>query len=195
LKPEDIGLENMVLHVRRSLQWSKVPGEEKGHWLERPPKQKSRRDLPIPATIKNAVVRHIARRQEEAAETKSWGDSGYLFVSVTGAPLHPRNVLTAFHELCDTAGVPRIRLHDCRHTCGTLLHAQGADPFVIQQVLGHTQLSTTRRYTHVDTAVTKPAITALESAWDAVEKQQQKEAQERAAAEAQAKQPQTTVIQ
>ncbi|OHE82184.1 MAG: hypothetical protein A2107_08830 [Verrucomicrobia bacterium GWF2_62_7] len=49
------------------------------------------------------------------------------------------------------------------HSCGTLLHVQGADPFIIQKVLGHSQLSTTRRYTHVPIEVTKTALDGLES--------------------------------
>jgi len=94
---------------------------------------------------------------------EKWKDSGYLFVSVVGLPLHERNVSEAFHQVCDRAQVPRIRFHDTRHSCGTLLHVQGADPFIIQKVLGHSQLSTTRRYTHVPIQVTKTALDGLES--------------------------------
>ena len=56
-----------------------------------------------------------------------------------------------------------MRVHDTRHSCGTLLHVQHADPFMIQEVLGHSQLSTTRRYTHVPIEVTTaPANGAVE---------------------------------
>jgi integrase len=197
LKADDIELDACVLHVRRSLQWNKMPGEKEGRWIERPPKAKSKRDLPITETIRRAVIQHLARRQKEAGG-KGWlQDSGYLFTSVSGAPLHARNVLEAFHQLCDAAQVPRIRVHDARHSCATLLHAQKADGFTIQQVLGHSQLSTTRRYTHVDIAVTKPAITALESAFDGErKKQEEKRQQERnRAAAAEAIQPPTTLVQ
>jgi len=116
---------------------------------------------------------------------------------VTGAPLHARNVLEAFHQLCDAAKVPRLRVHDARHSCATLLHAQKADGFTIQQVLGHSQLSTTRRYTHIDIAVTKPAITALESAFDGERKKQEqkREEEQRRVAAAEAIQPATTLVQ
>jgi len=56
------------------------------------------------------------------------------------------------------AKVPKIRFYDLRHTCGTFLHKQGASPFVIQEILGHSQLSTTRRYTHVDRELQKSAL-------------------------------------
>jgi hypothetical protein len=93
--------------------------------------------------------------------------------------------------------VPRLRVHDARHSCATLLHAQKADGFTIQQVLGHSQLSTTRRYTHVDIAVTKPANTALESAFDGERKKQEEKRQQeqRRVAAAEAIQPPTTLVQ
>jgi site-specific recombinase XerD len=93
-----------------------------------------------------------------------------VFVSVLGAPLHERNVSESFHLICDRAKVPRIRFHDARHSCGTLLHVQGADPFIIQKVLGHSQLSTTKRYTHVPIQVTKTALDGLESLFKAAAK-------------------------
>lgn len=189
LKAEDIDLDNRIIHVRRSLQWIKLPGEDDGHWIERPPKAKSQRDLPLTETLYCSVVRHIARRQHEAAATKCWRDSGYLFTSVTGAPLHPRNVLDAFHQLCDAAQVPRIRVHDARHSCATMLHAQGADPFIIQRVLGHSQLSTTKRYVHLPVEVTRAAVTGLEAAFAATKKKREEHE-----AETEAK-PAATVVQ
>jgi integrase len=177
LKVDDIDLDGRVLHVRRSLQWSKLPGQGEGSWIDRPPKAKSKRDLPITETIRSGIIRHVARREHDAVSIKNWKDSGYLFVSVTGAPLHPRNMLSAFHRLCDAAQVPRVRIHDTRHTCGTLLHAQGADPFIIQRVLGHSQLTTTRRYTHVPLSVTKSALAALESAFQGAKKEREEPAE------------------
>ena len=43
-------------------------------------------------------------------------------------------------------------------TCGTFLHAQGYSPFIIQEIFGHSQLVTTRRYAHVDAALQKSAL-------------------------------------
>jgi integrase len=169
LKPEDVDFDGRVLHVRRSLSWVKMPdGRDEGRWVERKPKWGSFRSLRITETIYRALVRHIAQKNQEAASAgKDWIDSGYLFVSPTGAPLHGSNISATFHALCDRAEVPRIRLHDTRHTCGTLLHVQGADPFVIKEVLGHAQLSTTKRYTHVPLQVTGCALQGLEALFEA----------------------------
>jgi integrase len=163
LKFDDLDLEGRVLRVRRSLSWIK-DDEGRGQWLETPPKRGSRRDLRITDTIQRMLLAHLARRAAEAARAgERWRGSVYLFVSPTGAPLHERNVSEAFYALCDRAKVPRIRFHDTRHSCGTLLHVQGADPFTIAKVLGHSQLSTTRRYTEVPMSVTTTAIERLES--------------------------------
>ena len=163
LKPEDLDLDNRLLHVRRTLSWIKEPGKKKGHWDVREPKRGSARPLRMSETVYRAIVRHLSSRAKEASETKGWNDSGYLFVSPTGAPVHESNLTKVFHAICDTAGIPRLRFHDTRHTCGTLLHVQGADVFVIKDVLGHSQLSTTKRYTHVPIQVTGAAIDGLES--------------------------------
>jgi integrase len=131
LRPEDVDLAERQIHVRRALAWMRIPGAEKGGWVEREPKQNSARTLPMTETIYRALVRHLANRAREATVAKDvWQDSGYLFVSPIGQPLHSKNLNAAFHALCDRAGVPRLRFHDTRHTCGTLLHAQGADAFI-----------------------------------------------------------------
>jgi site-specific recombinase XerD len=46
-------------------------------------------------------------------------------------------------------GVRDTRLHDARHTAATLLLAQGVDQRVVMEILGHSQISMTSRYTHV----------------------------------------------
>jgi integrase len=43
----------------------------------------------------------------------------------------------------------RVRVHDARHTAATLLLAQGVDQRVVMEILGHSQISMTSKYTHV----------------------------------------------
>ena len=42
-----------------------------------------------------------------------------------------------------------IRFHDLRHSCASILYANGVDILTIQKILGHAQLSTTLFYTHI----------------------------------------------
>jgi integrase len=106
--------------------------------------------------------RHMTRRQEgECLAASAWKESGRLFASSTGTPLDADKLTKIFHQLCATAKVPKIRFHDLRHSCGTFLHLKGVSPFTIQEILGHAQISTTRRYTHTDKTLQKAAIGKL----------------------------------
>jgi integrase len=55
---------------------------------------------------------------------------------------------TAFRVL-KAAKVRDARIHDARHTAATLLLAQGVDQRVVMEIVGHSQISMTTRYTHV----------------------------------------------
>ena len=63
------------------------------------------------------------------------------------------------------SGVRRIRFHDLRHTCASLLLAQGVPARVVMDVLGHSQLSiTTDLYSHVMPSALRDAADAMERA-------------------------------
>lgn len=60
------------------------------------------------------------------------------------------------------AGLPNIRLHDLRHPCATLLLAQGVNPRVVMETLGHSQVSLTlNTYSHVLPALQRDAATLM----------------------------------
>ena len=116
LKEGDINFDARTIDIHRQVQWLKLPGEKQGKWIERQCKRGSQRTLPITETLFRFLVRHLAQRKtDELAANGQWKDSGYLFVSTSGAPLHERNISEAFHFVCDRANVPRIRFHDLRH--------------------------------------------------------------------------------
>ena len=66
-----------------------------------------------------------------------------VFATVEGAPLHPGLFTDTFDRRVKAAGVPRIRLHDLRHTAATLLLSAGVHPKVVQERLGHSSVSIT----------------------------------------------------
>jgi integrase len=57
--------------------------------------------------------------------------------------LDERNVRRGFKDVLTAAKLPKMRIHDLRHTCATLLLAQGVHPKVVQEILGHSQISLT----------------------------------------------------
>ncbi|MEO6652218.1 MAG: tyrosine-type recombinase/integrase [Ilumatobacteraceae bacterium] len=74
---------------------------------------------------------------------RAWTDSGYLFVDEAGVPYHPPRFTKLFADAVAKTGVPKIRLHDTRHTMATLALEAGVHPKVVQEQLGHSAIAVT----------------------------------------------------
>ena len=72
-----------------------------------------------------------------------------------------------FKALLVAAALPNIRLHDLRHSCATLLLAQGVNPSVVMETLGHSQVSLTlNTYSHVLPALQHDAAARMNAAFE-----------------------------
>lgn len=67
-------------------------------------------------------------------------------------PYQPDTVTHHFQRTARAAGLVSVRLHDLRHTYGTHQAARGLAPWILQALLGHTDLKTTQRYVHLTVA-------------------------------------------
>lgn len=77
-------------------------------------------------------------------------DHDYLIVNMQGQPITERGVRYVLNDVVKrTSGVTNIHPHKLRHTFATHLLNQGADLRTVQSLLGHVNLSTTGKYTHV----------------------------------------------
>ncbi|MFD7920533.1 tyrosine-type recombinase/integrase [Streptomyces sp. NPDC059740] len=145
LRWDDIDLNRRTLTVRSQLQ--RVQRELYADST----KNRRTRTIPVPlmciAPLRWQRLRQAALR---AAAGPRWESSDYVFTTRTGRPIEPRNISRSFERLADGAGLPRIRLHDTRHGCATLLFAAGVAPRVVMEILGHSQIAVTMNiYTHV----------------------------------------------
>ncbi len=124
----------------------------------KPNRGQAKLTLAMPAPL-IAQLRAHRRRQHahRLAASTPWEDWDLVFCSPTGKPIDPRDDWQDWRALLKAAGVRETRVHDARHTAGTLLLEQGVDIRVVQQILGHSQLSQTQRYTHVTAKLSRHA--------------------------------------
>lgn len=96
----------------------------------------SRRAIDLDPTTVNVLQ---AWRQWQAAEQDAAGveSQGWVFTNTDGKPVHPHSISQTFERIANRADVPRIRLHDIRHTHGTLLIKAGVPVKVVSERLGH----------------------------------------------------------
>jgi integrase len=81
-----------------------------------------------------------------------------IFVTSNNTPISPRNLNRHFKEAIQEAGLPDIRFHDLRHYHASYLLSQGINPKVVQERLGHSQISLTLdTYSHVIPSLQKEA--------------------------------------
>ena len=126
--------------------------------LTEPKTSKGRRRVELPAFAVSALREH--RKQMLAAGTPG----PWVFCDTQGHPLRKSNVVRrSFKPLLRKTGLPDIRFHDLRHTAATLLLTQGVHPKIVQERLGHAQISLTLdTYSHVLPSMQKEAAAKLD---------------------------------
>jgi integrase len=151
LKWQDINFTAGTLQVRRIL--TRVPSRTSVKvFTEAEPKtQYSRRSITIASFVFEALQQHRLRQEEARKKAGAcWQDHDYVLCTLTGTHLRPNHVVDEFKKLLKKAELPDIRFHDLRHSAATLLLSLGVHPKVVQELLGHTQISMTMDiYSHV----------------------------------------------
>jgi integrase len=154
LRWQDIDLEARQLHVRHALQ--RIDGRLQ---LVEPKTVRSRRTITMPATVVDALREHQRRQLKEQMRI----DGGFVFAHPDGSPLDGTVVTHQFQKLLKRAGLPRLRFHDLRHSCASLLLAQGVSARMVMETLGHSNISTTMDiYSHVMPSLRQEAADAME---------------------------------
>lgn len=159
---DDLDLERGTLSVRRTLSRGKG-----GTWeLGQPKTASGRRSIALPPSCVAALRKQRAAQNAERLRLGPvWEDHGFVFTNETGGPLHVNSLVGRFRKLTMVAGVPSIRFHDLRHTSATLLLAEGVHPKIVQERLGHADISMTlNRYSHVTPGMQRQAADTIDAA-------------------------------
>jgi integrase len=102
------------------------------------------RELPLDSGLITVLRRASSRQaQERLALGGAYRDSGYVAVNAVGEAYTPDTLTRMWIKLGADAGVRRIRLHDARHSCGTLMGLRNVPTAVIAAWLGHSDPAVT----------------------------------------------------
>lgn len=128
----------------------RVPTRLAGVITDDPKTVNSGRVLPVPTTLLPVLKRARTRaRLEKLAAGSMWVGTGHVIVNEFGRSYHPHTLKDFWHKALEDAELPRVRLHDARHTCGTLMHLNGVPISVISAWLGHSNAAFTQQtYAH-----------------------------------------------
>ncbi len=164
LRWDDIDLEKGTLTVRSSLQ--RIDGKLT---LVEPKSKQSRRTVAMPQTVASALRLHRARQlQERLLAGSRWQNRGFVFPTTIGTPMDTRNLTRHFKRALSEAGLPSLRFHDLRHSCASLLLAQGIHPRVVMEILGHSQINLTMNtYSHVIDDLKREAAAQMDAVLEA----------------------------
>ncbi|ANX12274.1 tyrosine recombinase XerC [Fictibacillus arsenicus] len=112
-------------------------------------KGKKERYVPIGSFAKEALERYISDGRKLLLE-KTENRSDSLFLNYKGEPLSARSVRNILNKIIEESSLNiHISPHVLRHTFATHMLNEGADLRAVQELLGHSQLSSTQVYTHV----------------------------------------------
>ena len=106
--------------------------------------ESSNRTLPLIPAVREYLLALKAKQQEnQAFFGNCYHSSDYICTKADGSLIQPDEASHKFAAFLAKNAFPHIRLHDLRHSCASLLIAQGVDIKVIQEWLGHSSIATT----------------------------------------------------
>jgi integrase len=150
----DVDFKARRLHVQQT-----VLSVEYKLVLGRPKTRRGERKIALDAETIRVLTSHCAaQRREKELFGAGYNDHGLVFAREDGSPVHPDYFSQTFDRAVKRLQLPRIRLHDLRHTHATLGLAAGIHVKVISDRLGHATTSFTQDvYMHAIPAVEEDA--------------------------------------
>lgn len=159
---QDVNLDKGMIQVRRTIQY--LPG--KGLTESETKTRRAQRQVVLPLATTRLLREHKARQLEER-RLLGTPASLYVFSTSTGTPFASRNIYRHFNSHIKRLRLPRLRLHDLRHTAATLMLGRGINPKIVQEMLGHSSITLTLdTYSHVTPTMQEQAALVMNDILD-----------------------------
>ena len=159
LRWEDVGEESLTVKQAMARTYS---GES---YMDEPKTPSSVRTIHLSELDLASLRQHRAYQAEDRLLVgRHFEDNGLVFATNVGTPISPRNLYRQFTGLVKDAGLPVIRFHDLRHTHATMLLEASVHPKVVQERLGHSQISVVLdTYSHALPTMQKEATQKIDA--------------------------------
>lgn len=149
-----IDFNENTITINHTVAVTYIDGEKYIVAEDRAKTKSSLRTLPLVQPVKEKL---LALKEKQEYFRKKFRDSynteylDYVCVDEIGKLIFPDYITDAFPKLLEKNGLRKIRFHDLRHTCASLLLKNGVPMKQIQEWLGHSDFSTTANiYSHLD---------------------------------------------
>ncbi len=167
LKWDAIDFERGTISIKRTVTSINLGGKYQEIEKESAKTKSSLRTLPLVGSFKDYFMQ-VKEAQElnkkVCGNCYNYQYDGYVFVDEMGERLKAHYLTSRFPELLEKKGLRRMRFHDLRHSCASLLLANGVPLKHIQEWLGHSDFSTTANiYAHLDYSAKISSAQAMES--------------------------------
>ena len=142
----DVDFDNNTITIQRSLQY--LP--DMGVFTSDTKTKSSRRVIKAPATAIQSLKEYRTWQKKTFLSIgQPWEESGQVFVTQNGTPMHPDTLTSWFGSFIKTTDLPQIHIHSLRHTNATLQIANGVAVTTVAGTLGHSTANTTTKvYAH-----------------------------------------------
>ena len=176
LRWENIDWEKRQIHITGSLcRVAREPGKNgrnvSVYEILEPKTKSSIRTIPMmQATYEALCIQKERQEKERELYEEIYLDNDLVFARIDGRYLDSRAVSEQFLRLLKKYDIPKVRFHDLRHTYATLLMESGVQAKVVQELMGHSSISTTLDiYTHVSEDLKTESIRGVETVFQGQE--------------------------
>ena len=166
LKWDAIDFERNTITIKRTVASVNIDGKVTIIEQDSAKTKSSLRTLPLVSQFREYFL-SVKEAQKEnkkvCGNSYDYSHDGYVFVDALGRRMKPDYISSTFSVLLEKKGLKRIRFHDLRHSCASLLLANGVPMKQIQEWLGHSDFNTTANiYAHLDYSSKVTSAQAME---------------------------------